>query len=137
MSIPAGSNVAVVVNGMKGVKAYRLSLIIPLVSQLETTYIANPTTSIAAEAIAEVNFKKSVIPSDTWETVLAKAQTYTNNNPDADYSLSGPVIQGTQFGASDSLNSSDPGLTPITDTKERPSPATPMCNTCMVNEQVF
>ena len=24
----------------------------------------------------------------------------------------------------------------ITDTKERPSPATPMCNTCMVNEQL-
>lgn len=104
-NVTTGLTVAIVVTGTRGGAPYRLSTIIANVPNRDETVVLTPATSIAAEAIAQQYFKKNqIIDSATFEAVLAAAQAYVNENPLADYSLNGALIQGSAFGADGSLN---------------------------------
>lgn len=99
-----GLTVAVVVTGTLDGKVYRLSLLIPQVPSVDTEYVANPVTSLAAEAIAAKHFKKGVtIDQGTLDEVTEAAYDFYSSNPDADYSVGGGVFAGASFGGSNSL----------------------------------
>lgn len=106
IKLPADKTVAVVVTGTRNGKHYRLSLIIPCTSQAQTEYVANPATTIAAEAIAQKFFRTGTrIDTATWENVLQEAQTYVDDNPDVDMSIGGGLIEeGKAFGEAGSIN---------------------------------
>ena len=114
-------SVVIVVIGKAGTppKDYRLSTLIASVSDSTTEYVADPATSIAAEAFSanDGNYANNkVFSADDLAAVLAAAQTFVENNPDADYSItSGDIIAGTKFGQSDSLNSGAAGISAVID----------------------
>lgn len=104
VAVTPGLTVAVVVTGTVDGKNYRLSLLIPQVPSTDTEYVANPVTSLAAEAIAAKHFKKGVtIDQSTLDEVTEAAYDFYSSNPDMDYSVGGDVFAGASFGASDSL----------------------------------
>lgn len=107
LDVTPGLTVAVVAvgTGKEDLKAYRLSMIIPLVPTVDTEYVLYPETSMAAEAIAETYYAKGkVVDEDTVTTVLEAALAYAAAHPDADYSTTtGTLIAGSQFGVPGSL----------------------------------
>lgn len=106
INLPAGKTVVVIVTGTRNGKQYRLSLIIPCTSQSQAEYIANPATTIAAEAIAQKFYKQGkMIDDTTWQNVLKEAQDYIDANPTADVSIGGGLIAaGKAFGEQGSIN---------------------------------
>ena len=106
INLPAGKTVAVVVTGTRNGKQYRLSLIIPCTSQAQTEYVADPATTIAAEAIAQTYYRQgTMIDDSTWNDVLEDAQAYVAANPEADMSIGGGlIVAGKAFGESGSID---------------------------------
>lgn len=109
--VPPGITVAVVVTGKHDGKDYRLSTIIPSVPQDGTTEILSPTTSLAAEAIAQMAFSQNLtVAEEDWQAVLEAAQQYASDNPETDYSLGdGTVFTGApgdpeEFGKPEGLD---------------------------------
>ncbi|MGB9586731.1 MAG: hypothetical protein ACPL7O_00990 [Armatimonadota bacterium] len=106
LTVTPGLTVAVVVTGTLDGKDYRLSLLIPQVPSVDTEYVANPVTSLAAEAIAAKHFKKGVtIDQSTLDEVTDAAYDFYSSDPQADYSVGGGVFAGASFGTANSLTS--------------------------------
>ena len=104
VKVTPGLTVAVVVKGTLNGKNYRLSLLIPTVPSSEAEYVANPVTSLAAEAIASKYFKKGyAIDQSTLDEVTEAAEDFYSSHSEADYSVGGGIIAGSNFGAKDSL----------------------------------
>ena len=104
-TVTTGLTVAIVVTGSRDGQPYRLSTIIANVPNSDDTVLLTPATSIAAEAVAQQYYTlNQIIDAATFEEVLDAAQTYVNNNPGANYSLNGTLIQGSTFGADGSLD---------------------------------
>lgn len=109
LKITPGLTVAVVIVGERDGKPYRLSTIISDVPVGGGTFIANPTTSIAAETLAQTYYKKNmVLDEDTWQAVLAEASDFVADDTEADFSLEGEILTGqtTDFGTPSGLGSS-------------------------------
>lgn len=107
LHVTPGRTAAVVITGAGGGKSYRISAIIAVIPVGGGRFVADPATSIAAEAIAQKHFGKTEIDQHTISAVLAKAVEYLGAHPAADCSLAGGLIRGTAFGAPGSLNTSE------------------------------
>ncbi|MCX6375450.1 MAG: hypothetical protein NTU88_05335, partial [Armatimonadetes bacterium] len=107
LRVTPGATAAFVITGVRGGKQYRLSTIIAVIAVGGGRCIADPATSIAAEAIAQKHFGKTEIDQGTLSAVLAKAVEYLGAHPAADCSLAGGLICGTAFGAQGSLNANE------------------------------
>ncbi|MCL6629010.1 MAG: hypothetical protein K6U00_05355, partial [Armatimonadetes bacterium] len=104
LTVTPGLTVAVVITGTLDGKNYRLSLLIPQVPSTDTEYVADPVTSLAAEAIAAKHFKKGItIDQGTLDEVTDAAYDFYSSNSDADYSVGGGIFAGASFGATNSL----------------------------------
>jgi len=107
LHVTPGGTAAVVITSAGGGKSWRISAIIAVIAVGGGRCIADPATSIAAEAIAQKHFGKTEIDQDTISAVLAKAVEYLGAHPAADCSLAGGLICGTAFGAPGSLNTGE------------------------------
>ncbi|MGC8863026.1 MAG: hypothetical protein ACP5R5_09675 [Armatimonadota bacterium] len=109
--IPAGLSLAIVVTGKRAGKDYRLSTLVPVVVESGAQYVADPTTSVAAEAFALQHFAKNkVFSQDDLAPVLNAARQFAQTHSDADFSVGGGIFTGTAFGKSGSLNASAPDI---------------------------
>ena len=112
LKLTPGLTVAVVVTGTRTedqtAKSYRLSIIIPVVPQMDADYVADPITSIAAEALASQHplGGGTILCDEIWDAVVDKAVTFVDAGSVTDFSLGGGVFGGTSFGAADSIDSS-------------------------------
>lgn len=110
-NIPAGLSLAIVVTGKRAGKDYRLSTLVPVVTDTQAEYVANPVTSIAAEAFSIQHLAKNKVFSEAdLQPVIQKAQEYVQAHPSADYSVGGGVFTNAGFAKSNSLNTSDQGV---------------------------
>ncbi|MDH7603226.1 MAG: hypothetical protein QHI38_13895, partial [Armatimonadota bacterium] len=118
-NIPAGLSLAIVVTGKRGGKNYRLSTLVPIVSEQEAEYVADPVTSIAAEAFSAANFgKNKVFSQDDLAPVLEKAQQYVQAHVNADFSIGGGIFTDAGFAKPNGLNTSDPGIADVVNAAE-------------------
>jgi len=116
--VPGGMTVVVVITGTQGEDPYRLSLIIPSVPIDGGEYEVDPATSIASEIIAQQCYRMQAVSQYVWNSVLANAQDWVVGNAGADFSLGGPIFQGsdTAFGQPDGLGDDAPDITVPTET---------------------
>jgi len=103
-NLTAGLTAVVVITGSNAGKTYRLSAIIPVVPIGGGRYIADPATSLAAEAIAQEHFGRTALDQQTLDGVFDEACACIRANAGADWSLAGGLIRGTEFGAPGSLD---------------------------------
>lgn len=105
LDVTPGLTIVVVITGTRGGKNYRLSTIIPNVPVADKDVVADPATTIAAEAIASKHpvGNGTVLDDATFNAVLAKATEYLQAHPDDDYSVGGGLIGGTAFGGVGSI----------------------------------
>lgn len=109
LDVTPGLTVAVVVEGTREGKTYRFSTIIPVTPSVDTEYILDPVSSMAAEAIAQQYYAQNkAIDQGTFDDVAEQAAIYYADHLGADYSTSdGTLIGGTEFGAADSLDETE------------------------------
>ncbi len=113
-NIPSGLSLAIVVTGKRGGKNYRLSTLVPVVLDTQAEYVANPLTSIAAEAFSAEHFAKNKVFSESdLAPVLEKAKEFVQDNLSADFSIGGGVFTDAGFGKPNSLNTSAPGINEV------------------------
>lgn len=105
ISLPPGKTVLVTVTGKRGGKDYRLSLIIPTTTGADTEYVAGPSTTVAAEALGNEYYgENKQIDQESWDVVVAAADTYFAANPAADVNVGGDLIPaGKAFGDEGSI----------------------------------
>ena len=106
VTVTPGLTVVVVVTGKREGKDYRLSYIIPSVPTVDSEVIADPVSTLAAEAISQKYYSKGVVIDEgTVDAVAAVAKGYLDANPDFDISIGGGLIAaGKAFGAADVLD---------------------------------
>ena len=117
--IPSGSSLAIVVNGTRGGKTYRLSLLIPIASSIVTQYVVDPVSSIAAEAFcgnATIhNFANNMVfCADDLIAVTNAAAAFVQAHTASDFSVGGEVFSTTPFGQAGSLDSNNTNLNAVT-----------------------
>ncbi|MHB9025616.1 MAG: hypothetical protein ACYC7E_15845 [Armatimonadota bacterium] len=104
VEVTPGLTVAVVITSPAGATpAYRLSTIIPSVPIVDSEVLADPASTLAAEAIAE-QFplgSQTVIDQGTFDDVLGAAEDFLAANPtNDDISLGGGLLEsGSTFGS--------------------------------------
>ena len=105
LNVTPGLTIVVVITGKSGGKDYRLSTIIPDVPIADAEVVADPATTIAAEAIAQKHpiGSGTVLDDATFGDVLGEATAYVAANADEDFSLTGGLIGGTAFGGAGSI----------------------------------
>lgn len=105
LQVTPGLTVVVVITGTRGGKAYRLSTIIADVPVADEEVVADPATTIAAEAVASKHpvGTGTVLDDATFDAVLTQATAYLVAHPDDDYSITGGLIGGTAFGGVGSI----------------------------------
>jgi len=105
LRVTPGLTIVVVVTGKRDGKNYRLSTIIPTVPIADKDVVADPATTIAAEAIASKHAAGAgtVLDHATCAAVLAKAAEFVLATPAADYSVGGGLLGGTEFGKPGSI----------------------------------
>jgi len=112
--VPAGLSLAIVVVGKRGGKDYRLSTLVPVVAESGAEYVADPSTSIAAEAFAAQHFAKNkVFSQEDWAPVLNTALQFVQSHSTSDFSVGGGVFTSSGFGKSDSLNAGAAGISDV------------------------
>ena len=106
LDVTPGLTIVVVATGTRGGKDYRLSTIIPNVPIADADVVADPATTIAAEAIAQKHpiGSGTVLDDATFGDVLGEATAYVAANADEDFSLTGGLIGGTAFGVAGSID---------------------------------
>ncbi|HEY3418905.1 MAG TPA: hypothetical protein VGM23_18680, partial [Armatimonadota bacterium] len=105
VNITPGMTVAIIITGTRAGVSYRLSTIIPSVPTADTELVADPATSLAAEAIAQQYFRSSLIDQGTFEKVLTAARNYLQSHPGASIALGGGLIAGgSTFGVAGALD---------------------------------
>ncbi|MGQ9581161.1 MAG: hypothetical protein ACUVT8_09475 [Armatimonadota bacterium] len=109
-NVPSGLSLAVVVKGKRGEKNYRLSTLIPVVTG-EKEYVADPVTSVVAEAFSTQNFaKNTVFSDDDLKDVEVMARQWVQAHSGFDFSIDGGVFTSTDFGKEGSLNPNAPDI---------------------------
>lgn len=104
LQITPGLTVAIVITGQKDGKDFRLSKIVPVVPNVDTTYEATPESTIAAEAIAEKHFRTgTALDAATVEAIEEQAAEFVADHADEDFSVGGGIIAAANFGSTGSL----------------------------------
>jgi len=103
LQVTPGDFIVVVITGKSGGKDYRLSTIIPSVPVADEDVVADPATTIAAEAYAsKYPMGTGTVPPFP-DAILAEATAYVQANPGDDYSVGGGLIGEPAFGTPGSI----------------------------------
>lgn len=111
LTVPSDKALIVVITGTSASKAYRLSIVLAQVP-VDAEYVADPATSITAEAVATkfLSSGKTLAQSDI-DAVQEAAVSFVTSHPDADYSVgAGPILElgsGDVAGSIDGIELAD------------------------------